>query len=352
MIKIIHVCESFKGGVATIVNELLELPDNDSFVILPVEQLESLKPNVKHSTFRGGRTLKGLLNLAYEIRNQVERQKPDVIHLHSTFSGIVGRMVLSKYKNIIIYQPHGISFDVDRVQGLKRIVYRSLERVMSVFCYKIIAISKFELTQLSEILSMRKLVLIENGIKLDTKGPLLKGEALIQENKILFVGRLDEQKGLDLLLNYWSRNINDFELNVVGDAVLSDFSLNRDVRNTTFYGWLNEDELLEHYQTCKAIIMPSRWEGFGLVAIEALKHGKPVLCSTRGALSDIIEHEKTGYHFELENIEKSLDNAFEWLQNIDSKQIGIECKSSMENRFDSKLMNNKFELLYKQIKEK
>ncbi len=73
-----------------------------------------------------------------------------------------------------------------------------------------------------------------------------------------------------------------------------------DTDRLTFLGWIPHEKIASYYMGCDAVIMPSRWEAFGLVAIEAMKYGKPVIASNRGALPEIINKKELGYIFDLD----------------------------------------------------
>lgn len=71
-------------------------------------------------------------------------------------------------------------------------------------------------------------------------------------------------------------------------------------RRSNFVGWVEHEKLASWYAACDAVVMPSRWEAFGLVAAEALQHARPVLASTRGALPELIHDGENGYLFTLD----------------------------------------------------
>ena len=57
----------------------------------------------------------------------------------------------------------------------------------------------------------------------------------------------------------------------------------------------------EYYQSCDGVIMPSRWEAFGLVAVEAMKYKKPVIVSDCGALPELVKDGYNGYVFKMDD---------------------------------------------------
>ena len=99
-------------------------------------------------------------------------------------------------------------------------------------------------------------------------------------------------KGSDLLTKIMSRLGNQFELSIAGRATtrkIANFG-----SNVRWLGLLNEENLIRAYQECDALLFPSRTEGFGYAALEAMACGKPVIASEVTALPELIEHNVTG----------------------------------------------------------
>jgi glycosyltransferase involved in cell wall biosynthesis len=110
----------------------------------------------------------------------------------------------------------------------------------------------------------------------------------------LFVGRLSREKGVDVLLEAW-RDL-DMPLRVVGTGPLESElkAANRNHR-VEFLGQLSSEEVSAAIQRASFVVMPHRWlEPFGLVAIEALAHGRPVIASNLGGPADIIQDGVSG----------------------------------------------------------
>ena len=152
---------------------------------------------------------------------------------------------------------------------------------------------------------------------------------------LLFVGRFDPPKGIDWLLKVFEKcERKDIHLYVIGDNVVSN-GMGIEKKNTekvTFLGWVNHDELPAYYEACDAVIMPSRWEAFGLVAIEAMKYGKPVLASNRGALPELINDNKNGYLFDF-NKPNSLTKLLYSLKKADLNNFHNEIKNKFQEKF-------------------
>lgn len=114
----------------------------------------------------------------------------------------------------------------------------------------------------------------------------------------LFVGRLSEEKGVDILL----RAVTDIkrEIRIVGsgpaEAALQKLANELRLTNISFLGQLPPDEVTTQLQHCRALIVPSRWpENCPLVILEALAQGKPVIASRSGGIPEFVIDGQTGW---------------------------------------------------------
>jgi phosphatidylinositol alpha-1,6-mannosyltransferase len=118
---------------------------------------------------------------------------------------------------------------------------------------------------------------------------------------LLIVGRMDPReryKGHDQLLEAL-KGVEDVRLVVAGDGEdrerLENKARGLGIEDrVAFTGFLSEATLAELYRRCAAFVMPSRGEGFGLVYLEAMRAGKPVLAARGSAAEEIVVDERTG----------------------------------------------------------
>ncbi|MBT6153911.1 MAG: glycosyltransferase family 4 protein [Planctomycetaceae bacterium] len=118
---------------------------------------------------------------------------------------------------------------------------------------------------------------------------------------VLFVGRISPEKGIDTLLEAWSRMTTRTTLKVVGDGPLAERvrqAANADNR----IEWLGQkplDDVLTLIGDAACLVMPSVWyETFGRTIAEAFSRGTPAIVSKMGAMQELVDHGRTGFHFE------------------------------------------------------
>jgi len=124
----------------------------------------------------------------------------------------------------------------------------------------------------------------------------------------LYVGRLDVEKGVDILLRAFAltrERVPQARLRIVGqgDALASLQALVTGLglqASVTFCGWREPQEIDAELSRAWALVAPSRWlEPFGLVALEAIFRGVPAIVPATGGFAETVEHGVTGLHFPL-----------------------------------------------------
>jgi glycosyltransferase involved in cell wall biosynthesis len=128
--------------------------------------------------------------------------------------------------------------------------------------------------------------------------PVVQGSGHETRRRVVFAGRLVRPKGVDVLIRA-AREV-DAEFVICGSGRRLD-ALRRLVsrlgieRRVSFVGWLGPDELARELAEASVVAIPSLWpEPFGLVGIEALAAGRPVVASATGGVEDWLDHGRTG----------------------------------------------------------
>jgi glycosyltransferase involved in cell wall biosynthesis len=308
--RVLHIAEVIRGGIATLLNEMVP-PQIERFggdnvrLIVPEDQVPDVPAIPRESIHTFARTSRraGLPCLFRESRSLLRTFHPDLVHIHSTIAGLVVRPLLrtKSFRGKVVYCPHGWAFDIETARPVRYGIER-VERLLSGRTDKIIAISEHEFREGVRIgIDPQKLAVIENGIS-SSSSPIAPAEWHDDRIKVLFVGRLDRQKGVDVLMAAASTLSDRIHVRVAGGRVVGNGTRLDVPSNVTLLGWLNPCEVEAQMHAADVLCMPSRWEGFGLVAVEAMRAAKPVVASRVGGLASLIEDGKSGILVPKENV--------------------------------------------------
>ena len=352
--KVLHVGEYVNGGVATyiqtLINGLQDYHNIENYLVMSEYKSQKEWGNTPKKVFyyKYKRSIMNIFSAMIFIRKIIDEVQPDIIHAHSTWAGLFVRLpyLIKKKECKIIYTAHGWSFIMD-VSKKKKFLYAIVERLLSIVTDKIINISKFEEKEaLNYGLNKKKMVVIYNGVK--DKNCDYSMDENNNKIKLLFVGRLDKTKGIDILLDIYNKyKFENLHLYIIGESVLDNIKIKIN-NNITYFGWIDNKDIDKYYQMCDVVVMPSRWDGFGLVAVEAMRNSKPVIVSNRGALPELVKNRINGYVFKL-NEEDSLKNI---LLNLDKKflkKMGMRGRNIYLENFTDKIFVKKIYNLYKNI---
>lgn len=115
-----------------------------------------------------------------------------------------------------------------------------------------------------------------------------------RDNKIIYVGRISSEKGVSTLIEASRRS--GIKLDIIGDGPDREILQRSAGETVTFLGALPPYEVLANIKKAKALAIPSKWyEGFPMVALEAMGTGTPILASDIGSLSEIVDHGTNGF---------------------------------------------------------
>ena len=208
--------------------------------------------------------------------------KPDVIHLHSSKAGLLGRIAFPSSK--IVYTVHG--FDSIRVAHRKML---PLEKFMQNFCHSIVGVSKYDYANLFNEGIRRNVSVVYNAITRPESAEYSMRKFFEKYDKtVLAIARLSYPKRHDIFIEV-SRRLPDYGFVWIGNQEPVE-----DVpENCFFLG--NIPNAGAYCSLADLICLPSDFEGLPMVILEAMSHGKPVVASDVGGIGEIVRDEVNGF---------------------------------------------------------
>ena len=282
----------------------------------------------------------------------------DVIHAHYWLSGLVAKEISNELNIPFIFTSHSLGIFLDGYNK-ERV---DCEKIVMTSTNLVTASSVFETMLIADTYKID-----ENKIKKITPGVdreiFIPDSSVEKENIILSIGRIQEQKGqLQTIefLNNFKKIQNDFKCYFIGGPsgkhgneylhelkqTIKDFNLDKHVE---FLGDLPQTEIIELFKKAKLLIHTSKFETFGLVAIEANTMGVPVLTTNNGSLMEIIENNKNGYLSENlidSNVNNFVNNLFNNVTKYE--EIHLSCIEKSK-KYDWMKTANELESLYQQL---
>lgn len=281
-----------------------------------------------------------------ELRTLMQRERPNIVHVHNTFPVISPAAyyaaneeqipVVQTLHNYRTLCPSAILFRDGQVceqcvpkqipwPGIVHACYRG-SRLATAAAAAMLATHNYKQTWSKSIAAYIALTdfarnkFIEGGLPADkiiVKPNFLQtdpGPGRGKGNYALFVGRLTPEKGISTLLEAWRQIGNELPLQIAGDGPMAAEVEKAvgEMEGVTLLKWLPHQEILQRMKDAAVLILPSTWyEGFPMILAEAFAVGLPVIASNLGSMSSIVDHQRTGLHFEAGNAARLAD-AVRW----------------------------------------
>jgi len=239
----------------------------------------------------------------------------DLIFSHYWLSGLVGEYLQQQWKvpHIIMFHTLGAVKNTIGIGENEPELRIETERGLAQNCHRIIATTEKEKEELIRHYgaSPERVGVVPCGVNLEQFKPVSKEHArqhlgFDNDKIILFVGRIDPLKGIDRLIKAipYLQNIQGLRLLVIGGGEhsqreikqLQKLACNLNIQDSvTFLGLIKYEQLPYFYSAADVCVVSSYYESFGLVALESLACGTPVVATDVGNLKSVIRQGETGY---------------------------------------------------------
>lgn len=264
------------------------------------------------------------------------KYKPDVIHLHSSKAGLLGRLAFPSNKTV--YTVHG--FDSIRVAYRKLLPF---EKGMQHFCRSIVAVSQYDYQHLQEEGIKKNLKMIHNGIPEPLKGKEVKLDIPSKfEKTVLCIARIAKPKRLDIFLET-ARLLPQYAFIWIGNLEDSPSTS----ENVFFLG--NIPHASQYCMAADLFMLPSNFEGLPMVIIEAMSYGKPVVASHVGGIQEIVRNGYNGYT--VSNTPQAFAEKIEAILSIPhlAKTYGYHSFQKYKEELTAREMTQKYKNIYTEI---
>jgi glycosyltransferase involved in cell wall biosynthesis len=321
-----------------------------------------------------------------ELRELISRESPDVAHFHNTFPLIspaayhacqsAGVPVVQTLHNYRLLCPGGNLFRDGHL--CEECVSHSLFRSVAHGCYRQ---ARLETAAVAGMLAVHRLlrtwaaqvdlflVCTEFARKKFIDAGLEDARIRVKPNFIdpdsgarrglgttaLYLGRLSQEKGPQLLPAAWAKLSRAVPLEIAGDGPLrpslESSCMRLGLQNVHFSGWLEPELALDRLRAAKFLIVPSTcYEGFPLAVVEAYACAVPVIAAGHGGLAEIVRDGCTGLHFapgSAEDLAAKVEWA--WTHSEEMETMGRAARDEFDTKYNSRAALNHLEAAYESV---
>lgn len=297
---ICHVTSALAGGPATSISMLSKRQVEAGYTVSLVysstrDQIWSHRKRFDHLAaaipWRVRRPI-GLHDIGafLELRRILDELRPDIVHLHCSKAGALGRPIARALGIPCLYSSHGVSF-ARTDNSFRAMIYRTLERLLARGGEPLVACSETEAEYLR--LVSRSVHVVPNGVALEAlewaRSQAHRGDCRFT---IGILGLIKDQRQPALVRKLVLQAPAAWRWIWVGDGVLR--PVVEGLTNLEVTGWCQPEEAWRRIAAVDVVLHASRWEGMPYALLEAMGLGKAVVASNVVGTRDVVTHEVDG----------------------------------------------------------
>lgn len=348
--KILFIVEAMGGGVFTYIVDLAnELVNSyDMYIAYAVrkqtpkdfkEYFDKRIHLIKVENFKRAIDPCSDIKALFELKKIVKEIKPDIIHLHSSKAGALGRIAFNGKKIPLFYTPHGYSFLMQDFKSVNRKLYKFIETVCAKRKCTTISCSEGEHRE-SEKLNKRA-VYVSNGINVGEAQNLLDRSEKSEKHvfTVFTLGRICYQKN-PMLFNQIALAMPETQFLWIGDGELRNQLTAPNIKVT---GWVEHKDALKYSIDGDVFLLTSLWEGLPISLLEAMYMKKPCVVSNVIGNRDVIHSGKNGF------VCKCFEDYLEAIQKIQKEEmcdVVTNAYADVKEKYNAKVMAQQYIAIY------
>ena len=346
--KILFVVEAMGGGVFTYIvdlsNELVKTYDMYvAYAVRPQtpKNYQDYFDNrihlieVKNFT-RSINPLKDLKAIP-EVKKIAAEVHPDIIHLHSSKAGVIGRIAFNGKNIPLFYTPHGYSFLMENYKPLKRWIFKAIESLCTKRNCTTISCSVGEHQETLRL--TKNATYVNNGINIVELEEMLKSVKKKDHPFTVFtIGRICYQKN-PTLFNEIAEAMPETRFLWIGDGELKNELKSKNIEIT---GWVDRKKALQLSMNADVFILTSLWEGLPISLLEAMYMRKTCVVSNVIGNRDVIHNNINGY---------VCDTVSEYYKAIEERNADyqVQAYKDVTDRYNTKNQTDKYQEIYERV---
>ncbi|MGA4533494.1 glycosyltransferase family 4 protein [Ectopseudomonas chengduensis] len=291
----------------------------------------------------------------FELRGVLKRLKPDLIHLHSSKAGIIGRISAIGLPAPCIFTAHGWAF-TEGVSPRRRFLYRFIERLIAPLAKRIITVSDYDrtLALAGRVALPGQLAVVHNGMPDISAKMRAQRVALGDIVRFVMVARFEAPKDqLSLLRAFAALPSGQWRLELIGDGpqmqAAIDLATSLGLADSVIFSGACID-VASRLAASDVFILISRWEGLPLTILEAMRAGLPVIASDVGGVAEAVQDGETGYLIKRDATGLLVERLGLLLADAEMRRrMGEAGRLRYESDFTFSLMLNKTIAVYEEV---
>lgn len=273
--RVLHVAESFSAGVGAAIEQYVErMPEFDHILIYGERRESPVEASWLRRFVSAEPMHAGHLRRIVQIARLRARLRPEVVHLHSSFAGLYGRLAMSRRQVRVVFTPHCYAFERQDLRRPIRVAIRALESALSVNTTVVAACSPHEVELARQLRPGTDAVHVPSLTVPRDRTPPARPPVVVAS------GRLSAQKDpvhfLDIVKRFRDRHpLSEVRFEWIGNTDAT-HQVSFDEAGVAVTGWLSREEARERLARASVYVHTARWEGFPVSILDAVDAGVPL----------------------------------------------------------------------------